>query len=75
MGGKILPIDYSCFGINIIFLLIEIWLSIRNMMKIVRKQSSVYYLRNTSTKIISQDKRILTSKEIEEELFFKFPNL
>ena len=45
------------------------------MMKIVRKQSSVYYLRNTSTKIISHDKRILTSKEIEEELFFKFPNL
>ena len=75
LGSFIMPIDYACFLINLFFILLELVLASRNMRKIVKKQGSVYYLRNTSTKLILQENRIQTSKEIEDELFYKFPKM
>jgi hypothetical protein len=75
LGDFVIPIDYACLIINLFFLIIQIILAIRNMRRIVKKQASVYYLRNTSTKIICHEKRIRTSKEIEEELFYNFPKM
>lgn len=45
------------------------------MIYVTRKQAAVYYLRNTQTNLIKKEENIKSSKEIEQELFFLFPNL
>jgi hypothetical protein len=75
IGEQVFPIDLAITFIEFFFLIGEViltWLAIR---RINKRQSAVYYLRNTSTKIITNDNRIKTSGEIEEELFYHFPHL
>ena len=45
------------------------------MIKVSKRQSAVFYLRNSQTMIINHEEKIKTSKEIEEELYIKFPLL
>ncbi len=71
-----LPIDIATVIIEMIFLILEIILSIRAMIKVTKRQAAVYYLRNTQTNIIQADRdEIKTSLEIEQELFYNFPQL
>jgi hypothetical protein len=75
VGNQILPIDYATVLIEFLFLFLEMILSIRAMINVTKRQAAVYYLRNTQTNIVSQETRMKTSHEIEEELFYNFPNL
>jgi hypothetical protein len=73
IGEQIFPIDLAITFIEFFFQISEFilaWLAIR---KINKKQAAVFYLRNTSTRIITNENRIKSSSEIEEELFYHFP--
>jgi hypothetical protein len=75
IGEQVFPIDLAITFIEFFFLIGECilsWLAIR---KINKRQSAVYYLRNTSTRIITNENKIKTSGEIEEEVFYHFPHL
>ena len=75
IGDQVLPIDYATGIIEIVFCLIEIIISIYLMSYVVKKQTSVFYLRNTLTELNLNENKLKSSKEIEDELFYNFPNL
>jgi hypothetical protein len=75
VGKQILPVDYATVLIEFLFLILEIILSIRAMIKVTKRQAAVYYLRNTQTNIFTHESRIKSSHEIEEELYYNFPHL
>jgi hypothetical protein len=75
VGSQILPIDYAVVIIQLLFILIELILTIRAMLYIGKKQTAVFYLRNASTITTSEDNSIKTSAEIEEELYYYYPHL
>ena len=69
------PLDLACGSIHIVFIIIEIILIIRAIGRSIKKQAAVFHLRNSATKTFATDIAIKTSHEIEEELFFNFPQL
>jgi hypothetical protein len=75
IGEQVIPIDIATAGIELIFILTELFLSCSAIKKVTKKQSAVFYLRNTSTRITSQDNEIKSSREIEEELFYNHPGI
>ena len=75
IGEQVMPIDIACTGIELIFIITELCLTCYAIKKVTKKQSAVFYLRNTSTKITTNDNEIKTSREIEEELFYHYPGL
>jgi hypothetical protein len=75
VGDQVLPIDYATTLIVFIFLIVEIILSARAMLRVTKRQAAVYYLRNTQTSVLTSEEPIKTSAEIEEELYYNFPNL
>lgn len=75
IGPHVLPIDYSTVIIYLIFVILELIFGIRAIRKVIKRQAAVYYLRNSTAKIISHEVKIKSSKEIEDELFTKFPNM
>jgi hypothetical protein len=75
VGNQVLPIDYATVIIEMLFVFTEFFLSIRAMISITRRQAAVYYLRNTQTSVFSNEKKIKSSIEIEQELFYNFPHL
>jgi hypothetical protein len=74
-GGKVLPFDYAISIIEIIFVFIEIIYCVISSANITRKTANSFYLRNTSTSNYIKDDSVKSSNEIEQELFFHFPNL
>ena len=75
IGEQVIPIDIATAGIELIFIFTELFLSCSAIKKVTKKQSAVFYLRNTSTRITSQDNEIKSSREIEEELFYNHPGI
>ena len=75
IGGQVLPLDYALSIIQIIFIIVELIVSTKTMIYVTKKQAAVYYLRNTQTNLISLEESIKSSKEIEQELFFLFPDM
>ena len=55
--------------------LIEFIISIYTMLYIGNRQSALFKLRNSPVTNQNKREKIKTSKEIEQELFFKFPYL
>lgn len=72
---KVFPMDYATTIVEFVFVIIEIVFCAITMNRVSKRQSAVYYLRNTQTRVINKEERIKTSSEIEEELYIKFPNL
>ena len=72
---RVLPLDYATTIVLLIFEGLEIIFCIFAMIKVSKRQSAVFYLRNSQTMIINHEEKIKTSKEIEEELYIKFPLL
>ena len=54
---------------------IELIISIYTMVYIGNRQSALFKLRNSPVSNQNKREKIKTSKEIEQELFFKFPYL
>lgn len=75
IGDHVLPVDIVTTVIYIIFVLFEFIFSLFAMRRIIKSKGSLYYLRNTATKIISSEDPIKSSKEIEYEVFARFPHL
>ncbi len=75
IGEQVVPIDIATAGIELLFIFTELLLSCSAIKKVTKKQSAVFYLRNTSTRITSQDNEIKSSREIEEELFYHYPGI
>lgn len=74
-GGKTLPFDYAISIIQILFVIAEIIYCIISSANITRKTANTFYLRNTSTTAHCKGDSVKSSNEIEQELFFHFPNL
>ena len=72
---RVLPLDYATTIVLLIFEGLEIIFCIFAMIKVSKRQSAVFYLRNSQTMIINHEEKIKTIKEIEEELNSKFPLL
>jgi hypothetical protein len=75
IGEQVFPIDLAITFIEVVFILCEIILAVIAFKKINRRQAAVFYLRNTSTRVISDNNKIKSSAEIEEELYYHFPQL
>lgn len=71
----IFPIDYACFIVYNLISLIELVISISTMIYIGNRQSALFKLRNSPVSNQNVREKIKSSKEIEQELFFKFPYL
>ena len=71
----IFPIDWSCVIVYLLILLLELIFSIRAFVYIGNRQSALFKLRNSPYSNQNKREKIKTSKEIEQELFFKFPYL
>lgn len=71
----VFPIDLACFYINIVFVFLEILFAIIAMIRMVKKHSAIFYLRNVTAKVNLEIEEVKTSNEIEEELFYHFPIL
>ena len=69
------PIDYSCIIVYLFISAIEFITSIYAMITIGNRQSALFKLRNSPVSNQNKREKIKTSKEIEQELFFKFPYL
>lgn len=74
-NNNVFPIDYATTIVLLIFEVIEIIFCIRAMCRVSKRQSALFYLRNSQTLIINPKEKIKTSSEIEEELYIKFPML
>jgi len=69
VGLRVLPIDFSTVIIQIIFIGLELIVSIFTMRKIIKGKTALYVLRNTATiKIKPSFAKTITSKEIAEEV-------
>lgn len=76
IGGRALPFDYAVTILQLIFILLEIIFASKSAANITKKTGNTFYLRNSFTRICNKnDNMIKSSKEIEQELFFNFPNL
>ena len=73
--NAIFPIDYACFIVYNLISLIELVISISTMIYIGNRQSALFKLRNSPVSNQNVREKIKSSKEIEQELFFKFPYL
>ena len=71
----IFPIDYSCIIVYLFLAVLELGFSIYTMLYIGNRQSALFQLRNSPVSNQNKREKIKTSKEIEQELFFKFPYL
>ena len=71
----IFPIDWSCIIVYLLILLFELIFSIHAFVYIGNRQSALFKLRNSPYSNQNKREKIKTSKEIEQELFFKFPYL
>ena len=69
------PIDKSCVLVYLIISIFEFFISIVAMIYIGNRQSALFKLRNSPVSNQNKREKIKTSKEIEQELFFKFPYL
>ena len=69
------PIDYSCMIVYSFIAAIELIISIYTMIYIGNRQSALFKLRNSPVTNQNKREKIKTSKEIEQELFAKFPYL
>ena len=69
------PIDYSCMIVYSFIAAIELIISIYTMIYIGNRQSALFKLRNSPVTNQNKREKIKTSKEIEQELFVKFPYL
>ena len=69
------PIDYSCMIVYSFIAAIELIISIYTMVYIGNRQSALFKLRNSPVTNQNKREKIKTSKEIEQELFVKFPYL
>ena len=69
------PIDKACMIVYLIIAAIELGFSIGAMIYIGNRQSALFKLRNSPVTNQNKREKIKTSKEIEQELFFKFPYL
>jgi hypothetical protein len=69
------PIDKSCMIVYSVIALIEFIISIYTMLYIGNRQSALFKLRNSPVTNQNKREKIKTSKEIEQELFVKFPYL
>ena len=74
-GNAVFPIDYACFIIYNLIGFLELVISIYTMIYIGNRQSALFQLRNSPVSNQNVREKIKTSKEIEQELFFKFPYL
>ena len=71
----VFPIDWSCVIVYLLSLLLELIFSIHAFVYIGNRQSALFKLRNSPYSNQNKREKIKTSKEIEQELFFKFPYL
>jgi hypothetical protein len=76
IGSRALPFDYAVTIIQLIFIFSEIILASRAAAIITKKTGNTFYLRNTFTRIYNKNENLIkSSNEIEQELFFNFPQL
>lgn len=76
VGSRVLPFDFAVTILQIIFIFTEILFASRSAAIITRKTGNTFYLRNSFTRIYNKNDNIIkSSNEIEQELFFHFPNL
>lgn len=76
LDKNIFPIIFACAHVEFFFSLLELGWSISAMILIMQKNTALYDLRNSQTMgHVIKSRRIKTSKEIEEELYERFPNL
>jgi len=75
VGGKALPFDFAISLIEITFVIIELIYCGISSANITRKTGNTFYLRNTFTRVSSKGDSVKSSNEIEQELYFHFPNL
>lgn len=69
VGLRVLPIDFSTVIIQIIFIGLELIVSIFAMRKIIKGKTALYVLRNTTTtKVKPAFAKTITSKEIAQEV-------
>lgn len=71
----IFPIDKSCMIVYSLIAALELVISIYTMVYIGNRQSALFKLRNSPVSNQNKREKIKTSKEIEQELYFKFPYL
>lgn len=76
LDKNIFPIIFACAHVEYAFSLCELCWSFYAMCTIIQKNTALADLRNAQTLgHITKRKKIKTSKEIEEELYERFPNL
>jgi hypothetical protein len=69
LGPHVLPVDISTVIIYLIFIILEIIVSLVAMKKIVSRKTALYYLRNTTTLVTkSQKNKVKSSDEIAQEV-------
>ena len=71
----IFPIDWSCIIVYFFISAIELVTSVYAMIHMGNRQSALFNLRNSPVSNQNKREKIKTSREIEQELFFKFPYL
>jgi hypothetical protein len=71
----IFPIDLSCIILYFVISFFELMFLIYAFVYIGNRQSALFKLRNSPVSNQNKREKIKTSKEIEQELFFKFPYL
>ena len=65
----------SCIIVYLIIALLELVFSIYTINYMLQRQTALFQLRNSPVSNKNTREKIKTSKEIEQELFFKFPYL
>ena len=74
-NDRMFPTDIIIIVSILVFNVLEVIWSIWVIFSISVKQTEMYYLRNSQITSINKTQRIKTSKEIEQELFERFPSL
>lgn len=67
--------DWATTIICLLFILLELIFCARAMARVSKRQTAIYFLRNSQTLVLRPKEKIKTSSEIEEELYIKFPNM
>lgn len=67
--------DWATTIVALLFILLELIFCARAMARVSKRQSAIYFLRNSQTLAVRTEEKIKTSHEIEEELYIKFPNM
>lgn len=73
---NIFPIVFACCGVEFAFCFFELILSFYVIWSFGQKNNALFELRNSQMlKHVTKKEKIKTSKEIEDELYSKFPLL